>query len=52
MKVEFYLSMGYVNCKKTEIVEFDDNATDEEIDEDLQYWIGEQIECNWKKVDK
>lgn len=51
MLVEFYVSTNYVRCAYKEIVEFEDNATDEEIDETFNDWVNEHCDRGWCKVE-
>jgi hypothetical protein len=50
-KVRFTLSMNLVGCKREEIVEFDDDMTDEEIQEQYEQWREEQLDGGWEEVD-
>ena len=45
-RVKFYLSVGIVGADREETVEFDDDTTDEEIDEHLQAWLG-NFDSGW-----
>lgn len=49
-KVKFILSMGLVGCKKEETFEFDDNITNEEIQEEYEQWVSEQIDGGWEEI--
>ena len=49
MKVEFYLGLNLVGCEKREVVELDDDLTDEEIDEEWEYWRDQKLEGGWNK---
>lgn len=49
-KVKFTLSMGLVGCKKEETFEFDDNMTNEEIQEEYEQWVSEQIDGGWEEI--
>lgn len=50
-KVRFTLSMNLVGCKSEEIMEFDDDMTDEEIQEQYEEWREEQLDGGWEEVD-
>lgn len=50
MKVKFSLSIGFSTAKHTEIVDFDDDATDEEIEECYNEWKDGYIDGGWTKV--
>ena len=51
MKVEFSLNMGW-NIKQTEIVEYDDDMTDEELDAEWSAWSANYIDGYWKRIDE
>lgn len=50
MEIKAILSIGYPTAKHTGIIEVDDNATDEDIDEEVQIWANNYIDIGWKKV--
>ena len=50
-KVQFYLGIGYPGADHKEIVEFEDNVTDEEIDEYLNEWASNYIDYGWNILD-
>ena len=50
MKVEFTLGIGFANAKHREIFDIDDDATDEDIEAQLQEWANNYIDTGWKKV--
>jgi hypothetical protein len=50
-KVRFTVSMNLVGCKREEIVEFDDDLTDEEIQAEYEHWREEQLDGGWGDVD-
>lgn len=45
MKVLFY-----VNASKKEVVELDDDLTDEEIDEEYETWRSNFLDGSWEKL--
>lgn len=49
-KVKFWASNGYYPDRE-EIVEYDDDVTDEEIDNDYESWYGNVIESGWHFVE-
>lgn len=51
MKVEFSLSIGW-NNKQTEIVEYDDKMTDEELDAEWSTWSMNYIDGGWSRIDE
>lgn len=46
-KIRMFLNTGFVGCKRSEVVEFEDEATEEEIDEYCKEWMHEHIEYGW-----
>ncbi|RKO61673.1 DUF7167 family protein [Caldibacillus debilis] len=48
-KVKFTLSLGL--CKREEVITFDDDITDEEIQEEYEQWQVEQLDGGWEEVD-
>lgn len=51
MKVEFAVSAG-LNFKVIEVLEFDDDATDDEIRIHYDDWLFSQIDGGWNKLDE
>lgn len=51
MKVVFFVTTGLVGSKQEEIVEFDDNATDKEIDEEFADWLLNIGDRGWYRMD-
>lgn len=51
MKVEFSVSMG-LHSKETEVVEYDDDVTDEELDEEWSNWTVSHVNGYWKKLEE
>ena len=48
--VKFYLGTGNPSCSYEEIVEFDDDTTDEEIEAEYQSWKEDRLDCSWWEV--
>lgn len=46
-KVKFYLGTGFAGCNHTEVMEFDDNTTEEEIEECYEEWKNEKLDGSW-----
>ena len=51
MKVEFSVNMGW-NNKQTEIVEYDGDMTDEDLDAEWSTWSANYIDGYWKRIDE
>ena len=45
-KVHFYIGTKYTGICHDEIMEFDDNATDEDIEKAYQYWKENKLDCS------
>jgi len=52
MKVRFTLSIGYPGAKHVDEMEFPDDTTDDEIDEEYQGWCSNYLDGSWEKLDK
>lgn len=50
-KVKFTFSMQYVHRDITEEWEYDDDVTDEEIQQDFDTWLSEQYSADWRVID-
>jgi hypothetical protein len=49
-RIRFFLDVGMQGAKQEEIVEFDDDATDEEIKEAFTDWMS-NFDSGWHEVD-
>jgi len=52
MKVKMTLSIGYSNAGQEEIVEVDDDSTENDLAEDWQNWINNYIDGGWEIIEK
>lgn len=50
-KIEFSIATNRIGSKCKEIIEFEDGATEEEIDEVYQDWMNENNQGSWYVVD-
>lgn len=48
--VKFYLGTGYASNNHEEIIKFEDDTTDEEIEEEYQIWKEEKLDCSWWEI--
>lgn len=46
-KIHFHLGIGYANAVHDEIIEFEDDATNEEIEEEFNEWVNGYEDCSW-----
>lgn len=46
-KVHFHIGTGYTGAQHDEVMEFDDSATDEDIEEAYQDWKENKLDCQW-----
>jgi hypothetical protein len=51
-KIKFYYSPGYADCEETALVEYDDNVSYEEIENDFRVWVWEKIDASWSDVEE
>lgn len=51
-KIKFYLTIGCPGSNQEEIAEYDDDITDEEIQQDLEIWAGDYIDFNWREINE
>lgn len=52
MKVTFTLGIGFVGARHEEVIEFDDDTTDEELDEFWTDWSHNYIDGGWSKDER
>lgn len=46
-KVCFYLGTGFVSAYYKESMEFSDETTDEEIQEEYESWVNDRLDKQW-----
>lgn len=51
-KVKAYCSFGYVGTERCDEFLFDDDATENEINEEVWEWASSYVDCNWEVVDE
>lgn len=51
-RIKFFLGIGFRNANQEEIMEFEDDATDEEIDETFEDWKSNYIDASWWNADE
>ncbi len=51
-KIKSFLGIGYHGATHEEIVEYEDDATDEQINEDFQEWKMGYMDDNWWEVEE
>lgn len=49
-RIKFYLGTGYAGCSHEEIFEFDDDATEEEINDSFEDWKNNRLDCSWCEI--
>lgn len=49
--IKFAMETDLVGCGSEEIFEFDDDVTDEEIEEELKDWVWNQIDAWYEEVE-
>lgn len=50
-KVKVWINTGFAGAKHQDVFEFDDDATDDEIDEEVKDWLFNKIEYGWVELD-
>jgi hypothetical protein len=50
MKIRVSLGIGYPTAVQKGVIEVDDDATDEQIDEEVGLWANNYVEISWTKV--
>ena len=51
-KVKFYLGTGFPGASREEIVDFEDDTTDEEIEESFEDWKNNRLDASWWDVEE
>ena len=51
-KIKLWVETGYVGANYEEIIEVDDDATDEEIDEEARRFLFDNISYGYQEVDE
>lgn len=51
-KVKFYLGTGFASAAHEEVMEFDDDTTDEEISENFRDWYKEKLDASWWNIEE
>ena len=49
-KVKVFLGIGFANANREEILEFEDDATEEDIEDEVMAWVNDQIDIGWKVI--
>ena len=49
-KFKFYVDTGFVGSQREDTFEFDDDVTEEEINETFEGWVWETINAEWSEV--
>lgn len=50
-RVLFHLGTGFPGASYEEVIEFDSDTTDEEIDEFYKEWKNDRLDCSWVDVE-
>lgn len=50
-KVKFYLGTGFASAAHEEVMEFDDDTTDEEISEIFHDWYEGKLDASWWDIE-
>lgn len=52
MRVTFWIDTGFAGCDYKETMEFDDNTTDEKLEEEATIFLTNNIDFGWYKVEE
>jgi hypothetical protein len=52
MKVNLHLSIGFVGAEHRDTLELDDDATDEDIESEVECWANNYVETWWEKEEE
>lgn len=50
-KIKLWIETGYASCDYDTIIEVDDDATEEEIDEEAYIFLFDKISYGWSELD-
>lgn len=50
MKIKVHLSIGFPTATHTDILEMDDDYTEEDIHREVEEWANNYIEISWDEV--
>lgn len=50
-KIKFYLDTGFAGCSHEEVFEYEDNVSEEEINEDFEMWKNDRLDASWWEVE-
>ena len=50
MKVKFSLSIGLAGCSREDIIDYEDDITDEELQEDYEEWVWRRIDGGFERL--
>lgn len=50
-KIKFTISLGLVGCSREDVIEFEDDTTEEEIQEAYEDWRLEQLDGGWEEIE-
>lgn len=51
-KIKFHLNTGYAGCLHEDILEFEDDITEEQIEYELEQWANDQIDAWWEEIEE
>lgn len=49
-RIKFHLNTGFPGVEHEEVIEFDDDASEEEIEETYQDWKNDRIDGYWEII--
>lgn len=51
-KIKFHIDTGFSGCDHEDIVEYDDDITDKELEEDAKTFLHDMIEYWWEEIEE
>lgn len=52
MKIKVSLGIGFHNANQEDVIEVDDDLTDDEIEAEVQAWADNFIDIGWERVEE
>ena len=49
--IKFYASLGYCNADEEDIIKYENDITNQEIEDDWKEWINGVLDSGWYEVD-
>ena len=50
-RIKFYLGTGFAGCFHEGVFEYEDNVSEEEINEDFEMWKNDRLDSYWWELE-